>query len=117
MTPPQSTYEPLTKEQIEMLREGLLTSDWCGFSKRGSVNKLCDMAVNALLYAEEIRQRRDVEFRPTHRHAEGGQYQVLDFTLKVQVGGHWLRAVRYRNAEGMEFVRDEHTFNKRFTTL
>lgn len=38
----------LTAEQIEMLRQGLLSSDWCGYSKRRTVNELCDMALSAL---------------------------------------------------------------------
>jgi len=56
-------------------------------------------------------------FQRTHRHAEGGFYQVLDTKLKVQMGQVWLNAVRYRNAEGMEFVRDVHTFEKRFHSV
>lgn len=45
---------PLTKETIEMTRTGLLDSEWCGFSKRDTVNRLCDLALKGLSapYAE-----------------------------------------------------------------
>lgn len=39
---------PLTKETVEMARQGLLMSDWCGFSKRDTVNQLCDLALKGL---------------------------------------------------------------------
>lgn len=39
---------PLTKETVEMTRQGLLNSEWCGFSKRDTVNQLCDLALAGL---------------------------------------------------------------------
>lgn len=44
----------LTLNQIEMLRNGLLASDWCGFSKRGTVNAICDQAAAAIELQEKI---------------------------------------------------------------
>ena len=66
-TPPQpasidkvgGAYKPLSKEQVENLRELLLTLR--SFQNPDAVadaNRLCDMAVNALLYAEEIDRLR-----------------------------------------------------------
>lgn len=37
-----------TRTQIEMMRQGLLNSEWCGFSKRETVNDLCDLAIKGL---------------------------------------------------------------------
>lgn len=67
------------------------------------------------------------EFKPTHRHAEGDMYQVIA-PCKVHVGVdtsdqeatgdyRWMEAVRYRNAHGMEFVREKVDFDCRFTEL
>ena len=44
---------PLTKETIEMARQGLLDSDWCGFSKRTTVHQLCDLALKGLSASSE----------------------------------------------------------------
>jgi hypothetical protein len=46
---------PLTKETLEMVRHGLLNSEWCGFSKRDTVNQLCDLALKGLAPAPEAR--------------------------------------------------------------
>lgn len=40
--------KPLTKESIELVRASLLTSEWCGFSKRGTVHGICDLALKGL---------------------------------------------------------------------
>lgn len=42
------TFPELTREQVEMVRASLLDSEWCGFSKRKTVNTLCDLAIAAL---------------------------------------------------------------------
>jgi hypothetical protein len=41
-------FKPLTETQIEMLRQGLINSEWCGFSKRATVHAVCDMALASL---------------------------------------------------------------------
>lgn len=43
---------PLTKDTVKMVRQGLLESDWCGFSKRDTVNQLCDLALKGLMRPE-----------------------------------------------------------------
>lgn len=61
-------------------------------------------------------------WQPTHRHAEGGMYQLLG-EIKVHVhhavtGNYaWLRGFLYRNEEGMQFARVGHDFEDRFTPL
>lgn len=55
-------------------------------------------------------------FKPTHRHAEGGLYQVIGKFVKVKAGkDSWVVGVRYRNAEGMEFIRTLTEFDERMT--
>lgn len=57
-TSPQTTYEPLTRELIEQIRH--YGTHIIGYEKRAeTVITLCDMAINALLYAEEIQRLRD----------------------------------------------------------
>lgn len=57
-------------------------------------------------------------FRATHRHAEGGLYQLLDDKLDVHVASNtWMPAVRYRNAEGREFVRTWQQWRERFNPI
>ena len=59
-----------------------------------------------------------VAFQATHQHAEGGMYQLLDSNLDVHTGKDtWMPAVRYRNAEGREFVRTWEQWRERFTPL
>lgn len=48
---------PLTAETIEMTRQGLLNSEWCGFSKRDTVNQLCDLALKGLAPRSETALR------------------------------------------------------------
>lgn len=65
-----------------------------------------------------VEDARALPFIPTHRHAEGGMYQVLaSDNLMVQIEGRWFNAIRYRDAWDREFVRDAGTFSKRFTAL
>lgn len=62
----RTTYEPLTEERIEEMRteiKGATTSLWIASTVRerwhGELDILCNMAGNALLYAEEIQRLRD----------------------------------------------------------
>jgi hypothetical protein len=56
-------------------------------------------------------------FRATHKHAEGGLYQVLG-ELKINIGpDKWEKGVRYRNEKGEEFARSKSYFNKRMVEL
>lgn len=55
-------------------------------------------------------------FNPTHKHAEGGLYQVLG-QIKVKAGFEWEPAVLYRNEEGMQFCRTEQEFGARFVPI
>lgn len=64
-TPPRSSYEPLTEERIGEMRteiKGATTNLWIESSVRnrwhGELDRLCQMAVSALLYAEEIQRLR-----------------------------------------------------------
>lgn len=57
-TSPQTSYEPLSRELIEQIRH--YGTHIIGYEKRAeTVITLCDMAINALLYAEEIQRLRD----------------------------------------------------------
>lgn len=59
-----------------------------------------------------------IRFRPTHKHFEGGIYEVMDTALQVQTAANtWQPAVRYRDETGREFVRPASVFNDRFTSL
>lgn len=55
---PRSSYEPLTKAQIEHFREYGQVEEK-GMPPSKVVHLLCNMAVNCLLYAEEIQRLRD----------------------------------------------------------
>lgn len=63
------------------------------------------------------------KFEPTHRHAAGGLYRVLDERLQLHLptpssdGFTWTAAVRYRDEAGNEFVRAAADFQGRFTAL
>lgn len=55
-------------------------------------------------------------FKPTHRHAKGGEYQL------VEVEFHWepewtKKAVLYRNRDGVYIGRFEDVFKERFTEI
>lgn len=57
-------------------------------------------------------------FTPTHQHAEGGLYQIIGKFVKVKTGkDSWVVGVRYRNAEGAEFIRTLVEFDERMTAL
>lgn len=60
------------------------------------------------------------DFKPTHRHAEGGEYQVLG-KLKVHIVRvreyFWADAVLYRNEKGEQFVRTKVDFEDRFKEI
>lgn len=57
------------------------------------------------------------EFKPTHRHADGGLYQSLGKIMVHTDSDQWEPAIRYRNTEGMEFVRLAANFMSRMTPL
>lgn len=60
---PRGTYIPLTRHQVEEWREELLRFHEyleSGAEVTGELNRLCDMAVNSLLYAEEIQRVREL---------------------------------------------------------
>jgi hypothetical protein len=57
-------------------------------------------------------------FEPTHRHAEGGEYQIIGTFVKLHAGpDNWLTGIRYRDAKGNEFVRTVDDFENRFTPI
>lgn len=59
-TPPQSSYEPLTQEDINAMAKCLLNQHELYPLTPGRIKSLCAMAGNALLYAEEIERLRTV---------------------------------------------------------
>lgn len=56
------------------------------------------------------------EFRPTHRHAEGGLYQVIG-NIQVRLSGNWITCVLYKNEGGAQFARLAGSFAERFEPL
>jgi hypothetical protein len=50
-----SRSQQLSADQIQMLRHGLLASEWCGFIKIPMVHALCDMALASLTRSETER--------------------------------------------------------------
>jgi hypothetical protein len=70
----------LSREKIEMLRAGILDSEWCGYSKRNSINALCDLALQAL-----------------DRPAERGELELAKAAIKAMAEDGWL----YHGVEGM----------------
>lgn len=65
---PRGAYEPLTQEQIEQLRT--LWANPLGGDSRFSI--LCNMAVNCLLYAEEINRLRSAPLPSVVAYRESG---------------------------------------------
>lgn len=69
-----------------------------------------------------LSQKLVATFQPTHVHAEGGEYEVLDFprvkcfamdrTFPV-----WHNGVLYRNKDNLLCVRTLEDFNDRFKPL
>jgi len=58
------------------------------------------------------------EFVPTHRHAEGGEYEFITvLSLKPMPGAKFLRGVLYRSADGTLYVREEMDFLNRFEDI
>jgi hypothetical protein len=78
-TPRGTAYTPLTEEQIEELREYTRLNM---APRQANIETLCDMAVNALLYAREIqRLRGDVpasETQTTAQNVETAGYSTGD---------------------------------------
>lgn len=71
----------------------------------------------ALKEAAESSPSATSSFTPTHRHAEGGLYEVLNYP-KVHVGHNtWSPGCRYRNSDGAEFVRLMDEFEARFKPI
>lgn len=56
-------------------------------------------------------------FQPTHRHAEGGLYQVVDGDGLFHLGGQWVPAVIYRCKNNGYYCRTKDEFERRFTAL
>lgn len=56
-------------------------------------------------------------FSATHKHAEGGLYQVMGECKVHTDRDSWVDGVRYRNEKGEEFIRTKADFNKRMTGL
>ncbi len=56
------------------------------------------------------------DFKPTHRHAEGGLYQKLG-PVRVKVSTEWQDCTLYRNEAGQLFARHDYLFFDRFTPL
>ncbi len=58
------------------------------------------------------------QFVPTHRHADGLLYQVLDANVCLKnAAGKWSRGVRYCDASGCHYVRTWENWSARFTAL
>lgn len=57
-------------------------------------------------------------FKPTHRHAEGGLYQLM-MHVRMRFGpdDHWEPGVCYRDDSGMHYCRTRIDFDTRFTLL
>ena len=60
---PRSTYTPFTIEEINLIR-GVLDDGTYTKQERNDIGKLCDMAVNCLLYAQEIHRLREAPPSP-----------------------------------------------------
>lgn len=63
-----------------------------------------------------IQPGEEFRFKPTHRHKEGGLYQIRAM-LSVHIGGEWKPAMLYRNASMAQFVRELNEFYARFDPL
>lgn len=69
-----------------------------------------------------LSQKLVSHFVPTHRHAEGGEYEMLE-CLQVHCNEAyegsptWQDGVLYRNADNKLCVRTVEDFNERFTKL
>ena len=58
-------------------------------------------------------RRSDDQFKATHRHKEGGLYEMRAM-LQMRVDGEWFPAVLYRNEGMASFVREQSDFYRRF---
>lgn len=56
------------------------------------------------------------EWKPTHRHAEGGLYRFVE-AVKVQENGLWFNAILYENEQRERFCRRASVFAARFTDI
>lgn len=72
---PRASYVPLSRETIEAWREHLLDIEQRP-DESAEIDRLCDMAVNALLYAEEIERLRTRSAVARPIEAEVGKYPM-----------------------------------------
>lgn len=78
---------PLTKEAVEMTRQGLLNSEWCGFSKRDTVNQLCDLALKGLTSASE---KPSTNYRPYPAEKPKPDGDSRHLVILVNGDMHWV---------------------------
>lgn len=69
-----------------------------------------------------LSQKLVATFKPTHTHADGGEYEVLDFPRvkcpePFEGTGTWQNGVLYRNKDNLLCVRTAENFNQRFKPL
>lgn len=64
---------------------------------------------------EKERNAVKLEFRPTHKHAEGGNYQKLATVMVHVAENQWQQGVLYMDSKGNLYVRGQDNFNERFT--
>lgn len=65
----------------------------------------------------QIIEYRPATFAPTHKHADGGNYQLLGHGKVKRGSDTWERGVFYRNADGMLFCTDLTRWNARFMPI
>lgn len=56
-------------------------------------------------------------FQATHKHAQGGLYQLLGRPHVHAGKDTWVPGVLYTNQKGQQFVRTLENFNKRFKEI
>lgn len=86
---PQTSYEPLTKDEIQSYRERTLRGG--GLLPQGpdAFHRLCDMALSSLLYGEEIHRLRSLPSATAPADVvDAARYRWLRDNTFVE--GYWL---------------------------
>jgi hypothetical protein len=100
----------LTPQQIELLRAGLLASEWCGYVKRPMVNALCDLALQSLSQEAVREEAKDEQCwlieRFVNDHTEWfcGWYHTYYAKLESDWKRDAFKAVRFCRKEDAEAI-------------
>lgn len=104
--PSKSEEKPLTEAEIESLRPKGDPAHWDQFN--ATVNVLCDMAINSLLYGEEIQRLRGDGARPTARLPDAEDWEVIlgGWAVDALQGNFdalkaWAKAVKIEMRDGV----------------